>query len=294
MLSVAPEAAGLRSVSSSRWMVFASIPVCSVMRLAARPVGAASKSSYPLGGENTQDGVEQRRLANAGTASDDGDLRAQHNLDRGALRCGQCLPVFFSTQGTALSTSISAMAATLGQGLKALGDAALGEIEPRRNTQGRSSIVSATTSPSASSWSTPSERCSRRLRVMSSPASPGPRSAGRSGPRRWPLAGRRKSRRAPAVALPVSYRASWRWRRRCEPNAANVAGQPIWVLGHDLDGVMAIGLEDVDGPRRADAVEWKKTMMSRTAFCSAQPAAIFRPGTRRCPAPPAASPEPPQ
>ena len=39
-----------------------------------------------------------------------------------------------------------------------------------------------------------------------------------------------------------------------EPDAADVARQPIGVLGHDLDGVGAVGLEDAHRPRRADTV----------------------------------------
>ena len=39
-----------------------------------------------------------------------------------------------------------------------------------------------------------------------------------------------------------------------EPDAADVARQPIRVLGHDLDGVGAVGLEDPHRPRRADTV----------------------------------------
>ena len=39
-----------------------------------------------------------------------------------------------------------------------------------------------------------------------------------------------------------------------EADAANIAGEPVWVLRHDLDGVGAVGLEDPDCPRRADAV----------------------------------------
>ena len=39
-----------------------------------------------------------------------------------------------------------------------------------------------------------------------------------------------------------------------EADAADVAGQPIGVLGHDLDGVGAVGLEDAHRPRGADAV----------------------------------------
>src|SRR4029077_10859562 len=39
-----------------------------------------------------------------------------------------------------------------------------------------------------------------------------------------------------------------------KPDAADVAPQPIRVLGHDLDGVGAIGLENPHRPRRANAV----------------------------------------
>ena len=39
---------------------------------------------------------------------------------------------------------------------------------------------------------------------------------------------------------------------RAEPDAAHVARQPIRVLGHDLDGLMAIGLEDANRSGRAD------------------------------------------
>ena len=39
-----------------------------------------------------------------------------------------------------------------------------------------------------------------------------------------------------------------------EADAADVARQPVGVLGHDLDGVGAIGLEDPHRPRRADAM----------------------------------------
>ena len=41
---------------------------------------------------------------------------------------------------------------------------------------------------------------------------------------------------------------------RLETDAADVARQAIWVFGHDLDGVRAVGLEDPHRPRRADAV----------------------------------------
>ena len=39
-----------------------------------------------------------------------------------------------------------------------------------------------------------------------------------------------------------------------EPDAANIAGEPIGVLGHYLDGVGAVGLEDANRPGGADPV----------------------------------------
>jgi hypothetical protein len=42
--------------------------------------------------------------------------------------------------------------------------------------------------------------------------------------------------------------------RRFEADAAHLAGQPIWVLRDDLDGVGAVGLEDAHRARGADAV----------------------------------------
>ena len=48
-----------------------------------------------------------------------------------------------------------------------------------------------------------------------------------------------------------------------ETNAANIARQPVWVFGHDLDGVRTIGLEDPHRPRRADTVLSPK---ARTSF----------------------------
>ena len=66
------------------------------------------------------------------------------------------------------------------------------------------------------------------------------------------------------------------------PDAADVARQPVRVLSHDLDGVGAVGLEKMR-TARAVPTPWlcRNTMISRTAFCSAQaarmPAARTRP-----------------
>src|SRR4249919_3254381 len=58
----------LGSTSSSRWMVLASKPVASVMRLAARPVGAHSKRLVPLAARmrgNPRTHADHRRLFDA-------------------------------------------------------------------------------------------------------------------------------------------------------------------------------------------------------------------------------------
>ena len=59
-----------------------------------------------------------------------------------------------------------------------------------------------------------------------------------------------------------------------ETDATDVARQPIGVLGHDLHGVGAVGLVDPHRPRRADPWLCRKTMISRTIFCSAQASVI--------------------
>jgi hypothetical protein len=43
--------------------------------------------------------------------------------------------------------------------------------------------------------------------------------------------------------------------------------KPIGVLGHDLHGVRAVGLEDANRPGGSHPVAVKKTMISRTIFC---------------------------
>ena len=64
-------------------------PVLSDSRFAARPVGAASATSHALDAQDLQDRVDQRRLADAGTAGDDEDLRSQCQPHRLALTLGK-------------------------------------------------------------------------------------------------------------------------------------------------------------------------------------------------------------
>src|SRR5947207_9575425 len=77
------------SASSRRWMVIASSPVLSARRLAARPVGAQSATSTHFGAQNAEQRIDQRRLADTGTAGDDQHLRAERDADRFLLAVGE-------------------------------------------------------------------------------------------------------------------------------------------------------------------------------------------------------------
>ncbi len=96
------------SISSRRWMVLASIPVCSVMRLAARPVGAArsdprrlsqrgcegsSRACWSCPHQDRPSSPRQWRTARARTAS--------------RWEAERVLPVRPSTHGRALSRSMA-------------------------------------------------------------------------------------------------------------------------------------------------------------------------------------------
>ena len=59
-----------------------------------------------------------------------------------------------------------------------------------------------------------------------------------------------------------------------EADAADVGGQPVGVLADDGDGILAVGLEDPHGPAVPTPCECRKTIISRTLFCSRHASAI--------------------
>jgi hypothetical protein len=63
-------------------MVRAPVPVASLMRLAARPVG---ENPHPFGCRDAQDRVDDRGLADTGATGDDQDLGGQRQPNRGRL-----------------------------------------------------------------------------------------------------------------------------------------------------------------------------------------------------------------
>src|SRR5437870_5183294 len=75
--------------SSSRWMVLASKPVASVMRLAARPVGAHSKSFAPFAERMRTIALTRVVLADARPTGDDQDLGGERQHDCRSLAFGK-------------------------------------------------------------------------------------------------------------------------------------------------------------------------------------------------------------
>src|SRR6516165_1107059 len=77
------------STSSSRWMVLASNPVASVMRLAAPARRSTKQQAHALSGEDAQDRVNDGRLAYPRSAGNDEPLGEERQSDRGDLTLGQ-------------------------------------------------------------------------------------------------------------------------------------------------------------------------------------------------------------
>src|SRR5262249_39795459 len=79
------------SISSRRWIVFASKRVVSASRFAARPVGAHSRHFTPFVRRNHQDRVHKRRLAYTRSSGDNHDPVPENRLQRLALAGGERL-----------------------------------------------------------------------------------------------------------------------------------------------------------------------------------------------------------
>lgn len=136
------------STSSSRWMVLASRPVVSVMRFAARPVGA-QRSRF------TRLAARIRRIAFTSVVlPTPGPPVITMTLDTRAVRVAffwlsaKARPVFPSTQGIALSAAISGQGG--GPSIRAFRRETMdcsARYGPARNTQARFSMESAMTPP---------------------------------------------------------------------------------------------------------------------------------------------------
>ena len=125
----------LGSTSRSRWMVLASNPVASVMRLAARPVGAQQKPP-PLAARMRRIALDDGGLADTGTAGHDQHLGHEREPDRGYLLSARIIPMRFSTHGNALSGSIQGQGSAVRSRVSRSAMVRSARCRPARNTQG--------------------------------------------------------------------------------------------------------------------------------------------------------------
>ena len=183
-------------------------------------------------------------------------LELQRHLDRGALRGGERLAGLLLDPGDGLvGVDRRPWRRALGQGAQPLGDAALGEIETAQENAGLSAdrvgddlvIGELMIQRRSDDALVDLEQLGRELdqvldrkpamalvgRLLQGEGDPGPNALRR-------LAGHAHLH-GDRVGGPKA-------------DAADVAREPIGILGHHLDGVMAIGLEDAHRPRRADAI----------------------------------------
>ena len=247
----------LGSISSRRWMVLASSPVCSPMRLAARPVGAASSTATPFARRIRRIVSRVEVLPTPGPPVITVSLAPSTRRTASPCEGESALPVFSGAEGSARSRSIS------GQG---------GVPRARRRSRSASDRRRRADRPG---------RCRPyRRRCPARPRRSPARRAGPCGSSRWarlpatwpaerdelrhrqgamPRIGGGLQRGGDAGVQPLRrLRGQPKFHRDrvggLEADAPDVPGQPVGILGHDRDGVGAVSLEDPYRPGRADAV----------------------------------------
>ena len=218
--------------------------------------GGAEQQFHALGRENLQDRVDDRRLADARAAGDHQRLRHQRQPDRGPLTVGELQPLRFSTQGMALSASIHVQGSLpLMMRIKPIGDRLLGPVEARQeHAGGLADLVGDHRALGSFEFEGREDQFLRRFEQFF-----GQRDQLVRRQSAMTVVHRLGQRVGDPGAQPDHrglFDAELHGDRvgGLEADAADVAGKPIGVLGHDLDGVGAIGLVDANRPRGADAM----------------------------------------
>ena len=214
-----------------------------------------------LGGEDAQDRVEKRRLADAGAAGDHGDLGAQDHFHRLALRGGERLAGFLLDPGDGLvGVDLRPGRRAAAQGEKPVRDAPFGEMKAaQEDAVGPVDRVG----DDLARLQAPrrglvrSDRLATSRRSVDQTKEVVPRKAAMAVIRRL-LQGERDAGAQPLRGLLGQAELHGDGVGGAEADAADVAGEPIGILGHHLDGVVAIGLEDPDRARRPDAMGMQK------------------------------------
>ena len=144
----------LGSTSSSRWMVLASKPVASVMRLAARPVGAHSRSLTPFAASMRRMALTIVVLPTPGPPVMTSTLDINASRIAATWLSARASPIRSATHGNALSGSIQGQGSVpFASRISRSAMARSARCRPARNTQGVSPTLSAMTVPSVSSRS---------------------------------------------------------------------------------------------------------------------------------------------
>jgi hypothetical protein len=222
-----------------------------------RPAGRRGQRDVDgLDPQDFQDRVDQRRLADTGTAGDDEDLRSQRQPHRLALALGEGDARFaLDPRNGLLGIDRWPRQRTGRESSQATGDGTLGPMQPGEKDAGL--LV---------------HGVGDHLAVIELQIE---RALDDRGWHLEQLGGHRQQLLARQPAVPVIHRLGQRVadtgtgadHRRLldaelpgdqigalEADAADVAGEPVRVLGHDANGVGAVGLENAHCPRRADAV----------------------------------------
>ena len=142
----------LGSTSSSRWIVFASRPVASLRRLAARPVGAQSSTRAPFAARMRRIAVMIVVLPTPGPPVTTRTFETRASRTAIFWLSASSSPVFPSTQGIALSGSIAGHAGRPAPStLRRSAIACSARCRPPRKRHSVVATVSATTVPAATS-----------------------------------------------------------------------------------------------------------------------------------------------
>ena len=224
--------------------------------MAARPVGAQSRSLSALRREYAQDGLDDGGLADAGPAGDDQHLGHQREPDRGDLAFRKGKPdALLDPRQCLVRVDPGPRQRTVCQPHQPLGDRAFRPMQPGQKHTGRfadpigddRALLQFEIECGADQLLRNLEQLlgQRHQLIRRQPAMPLVHGLGQrignpgANPHHRGLLDAELHRDGVGGL---------------EADAADVAREPIRVLGHDLDGVGAVGLEDAHRPRRADTV----------------------------------------
>ena len=216
----------------------------------------AQQQAHALGGQDAQDRVDDGRLADTRAAGDDEHLRQQGQPDRGDLAFGQRQAgLLLDPRQRLLRVDVGPGQRSVGQAQYPLGNDLLGPVEAGEEDAGRlADRVGDDRSLGQFEIERGLDQLLRDLEQLD-----GQRHQFLGGQAAMALVHRLGQRVGDPGAHPDHRRlldAELHGDRvgGLEADAADVAREPVGVLGHDLDGIGAVGLEDADRACGADAM----------------------------------------